>query len=363
VVVEKVDAYERLAPPLLNRFEKQVLERSDVLEANDQFLLKRLQDLANRFAVAGAATAESAKKDSGGQRQHRYRKSGGATQGALRATFCGWHSDFLSSLLLATRARQESVSNSFSTEGSHKKMAESATDGSGLAAAPVVAKNLEESELFATCWEQLLWLACPERVCRVLAQRDLQGAIRNELGLDLRNVYFRRQQHSSLPVLANTMLEEWTSDGVGASVMVATHSPLASDVTHELTTECPWLEVTHVALHELDQERDLRQKVNEFFEEAQDGAMFLLQCDPLGTGTRRVEHAKNILENARAKFVLQQHTEVDEETEKGIMKQSAGKKAPGIGNGDFKQGARAEEFDIRAASQEASVESTGKQLL
>jgi len=37
--------------------------------------------------------------------------------------------------------------------------------------------------------------------------------------------------------------------------------------------------------------------------------------------------------------------------------------APGIGNGDFKQGARAEEFDIRAASQEASVESTGKQLL
>jgi len=351
VIVEKVDAYERLAPPLLNRFEKQVLERSDVLEAKDRILLERLKDWANRFAGGDSESWRQVGK-----------RSGGATLTALRATFCGWHSDFLSSLLLATRARLESASLSSSSSSTlsdqplKTELVESAAaDEGSLAAAPAVAaaEDREERELLATCWEQLLWLACPERVCRVLAQAEWTAAFKDEVGLDLRDVYFERQQHSSLPVFANTMLEEWTADGVGACTMVATHSPLASDVTHELTAECPWLQVTHVVLHELDQERDLRQQVDDFFKGAQDGAVLVVQCDPLGTGTRRLEHAKNILEKARAKFVLQQVEDKDKEQsvehEASRSEIDAAKEA--------NTGA-AEVDDVNAAAQEASLEET-----
>jgi hypothetical protein len=42
-IVEKHDAYTRLAAPLLNRFEKQVLERNHLLNADHVFLVKRLR--------------------------------------------------------------------------------------------------------------------------------------------------------------------------------------------------------------------------------------------------------------------------------------------------------------------------------
>ena len=42
VVVEKLEAYTRLAPPLLNRFEKQVMERQHLLNASDRQIVARL---------------------------------------------------------------------------------------------------------------------------------------------------------------------------------------------------------------------------------------------------------------------------------------------------------------------------------
>lgn len=288
VVVEKVDAYERLAPPLLNRFEKQVLERADVLLPHDLPLLARLHAMAQRFAAAGGA--KTAVVASGGKR-------GGTGQASMRASFCGWHGDLLSSLILATRAREEAAQSS-------SGLGEGGEGGNGSSVA-AAGEGVGEAALLAACWKQLLWVACPERVCRVLAQAELREAMKGEVGLDLGAAYFAHQQHSSLPAFARTMLEAWSADGVGASAMVATHSPLAPDAARELASECPWLHVTHVVLHELDQERGLRQQVADFFRGATDGAVLLLQCDPLGTGTRRIEHAKNILENARAKFVAQ----------------------------------------------------------
>ena len=50
VVVEKIEAYTRLAPPLLNRFEKQVMERSDTLSDEQMDLVHRVRKFADMFA-------------------------------------------------------------------------------------------------------------------------------------------------------------------------------------------------------------------------------------------------------------------------------------------------------------------------
>ena len=49
VVVEKLDAYTRLAPPLLNRFEKQVMERSHLLTDTQLALVARLREFCSLF--------------------------------------------------------------------------------------------------------------------------------------------------------------------------------------------------------------------------------------------------------------------------------------------------------------------------
>ena len=56
VIVEQHDAYNSLPPPLLNRFEKHVLRRCDVVDQADPEtakVLRQLAEFAARFASAG----------------------------------------------------------------------------------------------------------------------------------------------------------------------------------------------------------------------------------------------------------------------------------------------------------------------
>jgi len=59
-VVEKQEAYTKLAPPLLNRFEKQVFERRDVLRDEHRPILERLEAFAEAFAAAEVPAAAAA---------------------------------------------------------------------------------------------------------------------------------------------------------------------------------------------------------------------------------------------------------------------------------------------------------------
>eukprot|EP00463_Aulacantha_scolymantha_P006737 TRINITY_DN913_c0_g1_i1.p1 TRINITY_DN913_c0_g1~~TRINITY_DN913_c0_g1_i1.p1 ORF type:complete len:112 (+),score=18.19 TRINITY_DN913_c0_g1_i1:154-489(+) len=52
VIVEKLEAYTRLAPPLLNRFEKQVFERQHLLTTTQQQLLQTLNGRSSETAKA-----------------------------------------------------------------------------------------------------------------------------------------------------------------------------------------------------------------------------------------------------------------------------------------------------------------------
>jgi hypothetical protein len=61
-------------------------------------------------------------------------------------------------------------------------------------------------------------------------------------------------------------------------------------------------------LHHLSSERELQQQVCAFFASASPGSVLLLQCDPLAASSRRIEHAKYIVENARARAAAEAAT-------------------------------------------------------
>lgn len=270
VVVEKDEAYTRLAPPLLNRFEKQVFERSNVLLAEQRGLLSRLQKYAVAFATSGKSLSDSMSAD--------------VTLGTMRAAFCGYHSDMLSSLILAT----ENVASTIDEET--------------MSMSEVVAENARFEALFEECVSRLMWIATPESTCRLMTIDKGNQLIKmqQEFNIDIPRIYFQQQCHSSLPTFTERMLEEWR-DELGSQLVVCTHSPLTHEAVRFIQQK-GYL-VTHVVLHELDQERELRQAVTEFFKKASSGSTLLVQCDPLATSRRRLEHSKFLIELVRAKFL------------------------------------------------------------
>eukprot|EP00954_Amorphochlora_amoebiformis_P011672 911779-Amorphochlora_amoeboformis.AAC.1 len=153
VVVEKIDAYNRLAPPLLNRFEKQVIERTNLLTDIQRQVVASLKSFCTQFATGKAY--------------------GKAKMSDLRASFAGYHSDMLSSLVQSMEAPKE----------------------------------LEQFTL--DCLDRLLWLATPEAACRVLESSDLKISLQQAFSVDVVETYFRRQHHSDMIDFVDGKLDDW----------------------------------------------------------------------------------------------------------------------------------------------------------
>ena len=184
VVVEKVDAYTRLAPPLLNRFEKQVMERQHLLKEQQLQLVARLKDFAALFTerTAPSAQAVSAVKDQDGKAvkspvsvsksvmapadaQSLAKKTALKSQQrsnlkGLRAAFCGYHSDVVSSLA------QSMPEDGFADFESR----------------------------FQEAARRLLYIATPEALCRMLGNKR-QTLLLEEHRVDVLEVYFKQQLH------------------------------------------------------------------------------------------------------------------------------------------------------------------------
>lgn len=160
-------------------------------------------------------------------------------------------------------------------------------------------------------------MATPEATCRIISveRGDRVRALAREFGLDPHGIYFKDQRHSSLVAFLG-QLDDFQDD-TGAQSVVMTYSPLSQDVVTAFKAaaekECEGksesqkksLKVTHMVLHEIDQERILRHTANDFFKNAVAGSTLLVQCDPLATSKRRIEHAKFVIESARSKFIKQ----------------------------------------------------------
>jgi hypothetical protein len=298
----------------------QVFERKDTLLPNQLSLLKRLRQFASLFALTGNTNRSSSSAHS-------------ETEGLaeLRRTFCGFHADMLSSLILSSVTaatatvdlpakptnNSSSASNNSSSSSSSKLSTSDASAKKGLFTIPTddelshtLDTHLEET-LFQDCVRRLLWIAAPEATCRLLGNADWERQISREFGIDCRKIYFKEQRHSSL----SGFIEQFNrlEDELGTLAVVMTYSPLSQEAVKSFNRKSgktiandqtgKELNVTHVVLHELDQERSLRQSVNEFFKNAQPGSTLLVQCDPLATSKRRIEHTKFILESARSKFL------------------------------------------------------------
>ena len=190
VVVEKEDAYTRLAPPLLNRFEKQVMERAGMMDARQQQFLNRLLSFAKVFS-ARSVTGDAAWGTT-------------TTMRDLKVAICGYHEDMLCSLVLSLI---------------HEANTKHATAGTGGAAV------IDWDGLYQEAVRRLLLVSTPEAVCRILQNRTQHRALLTDHQVDAPAVYFEQQRHSNLYAFASNM-RQIRQGG----------SPAADNVNHVRTT-------------------------------------------------------------------------------------------------------------------------------
>lgn len=235
-----------------------MFERKDALKAEQMHLFLRLKNFAMAFALMEPSTASSGNSD--------------LNFGVMRRTFCGWHADLLSSLVLATCAQLE-----------HQK--ESAED---VGLSEQEKADRQQERLFRECVQRLLWVATPEATCKLMSfdKGNKLKSIMRETGTDCSDVYFKQQRHSSLAAFAGQLGA--MSDDLGVQAVVMTYSPLSQDAVRsfnslekERETPAParsagvseskgepdpeeegeaeesnkpiTLTVTHIVLHEIDQ--------------------------------------------------------------------------------------------------------------
>jgi hypothetical protein len=316
VVVEKFDAYNKLAPPLLNRFEKQLLVRENLLTDAHHKVVERLAQFA--AAVFGGGNANASANYS-------------ASVTDLRRAFCGYHAGLLSSLVLSLVNRN-----------AHNPLSESA--------------------LFAEAVRLLLWIAMPETICRAMGSDAVKG-FESQLGFSVSDVYFRKQTHGDLATLVRAIVGNGTSgntggnaggsaaaapaasaaaaaaasaatdagagslapssvanltsappqysaddssssspsplssssstewgDPLGVQLCVTTFSPINRSVAKLIQDSCA-VPVSHVILHELSSERELSRVVKEFFESASSDTLLLVQCGNLSSSSSSSLHS------------------------------------------------------------------------
>jgi hypothetical protein len=268
VVADRAHAYTELAPALLSRFEKQVLERQYTLAPEHKQVAAELQRFVRCFCTpieeVAAVGPEGGAEGSRTELRAAKKPRGGA--GVCPPAFCGYHADLLSSL------------------------------------AVLMCREHGEQYAVQAAIIQLLWVATPEAVCCALAD-GRNALLDSEFGLDLRNVYFDRQRHSSLSDLASMLdsADGWAMGTAGTVSQVLTYSPLSprAGSTLERSRACKG-QVTTIVLHGLASECDLTNAVGGFFADSPTGSLLLVQCGLPAASARRIEHAKFLCEKAHA---------------------------------------------------------------
>jgi hypothetical protein len=301
MVVDKQEAWSKLPAPLLNRFEKHILEPSHMLAQQFEPIVERLRELVHWLASAGMSSS--------------------ATVTALRAAVCGHREETLPSLVLAVQASLASTAAGTA--------AASAAASSATADAMDVDTHSDDSDaqhrqqqqqqLWDKCVQALLWMCTPESVLRL--QQAVSALGSSDRGLS--ELYFKQQAHATLNDALTALTVYYSSSGssssgsTGISVLVATHSALAPGLPH-LTG---YSAVTHIALHEVSQAADLEQALLQFFDPRTSSSsssdssgnssrsasnssgalpqLLLLQADVLSTTLRAVEHARYMVDQAR----------------------------------------------------------------
>jgi len=258
VVTEISDAYYRLAPPLLNRFEKQIFLRKDLMVKEDEALLNRLIKFWESVSAAMKNPDAAAEAAEGGPRP-----------------IAGYHSELLSSLVFVLRRRHEN--------------------------------KLSVEQLLEQAKRMLTLVLTPEAVCMIAGTHTEQERI-SKFGFDVVTEYFEKQMHSDLPSFAEQLVEDKSAwgDDLGAQVMVLTYSPILGKVGHELQSRhADWAQ-DEVSLHELSSSTDIYKSVQQFYENIPTTSssgpkkkFLIIHADPAAASARMIEHCRFLCEKFR----------------------------------------------------------------
>ena len=279
VVVEKQDAYTKLAAPLLNRFEKQVMERKDVMTSLHMRVAQRLKRFAETLA---ARESTRAVQDVDGDVENADELGDFTNVADMQVAMCGFHSDILYSLTLTVVAEAE--------------------DGQAWYGEAPVGTPLDLDKIYQEAVFRLMWIATPEAVCRVARNDAQRKMLLEQRQVDVPDLYFSRQSHSNLPAYMDCMRQK-RKPGKPQQTLLMTYSPLFLGAADVLSAQQTWNNVSLCVLHDLSSERDLEQHIETFFDTAESGSLLLVQCDPRAASLRRVEHAKYMCEKALADFM------------------------------------------------------------
>jgi MoxR-like ATPase len=284
VVVEKTDAYTKLAAPLLNRFEKQVMERRDVMLPVHTRLARQLKAFVEVFATRDFASMVIAEDDEDLSADDAAADMGKfANVADMQAALCGFHSDILCSLVLTIVGEAENGHGWYGDAHSE----------SG---------SLDMDKVYDEAVYRLMWAATPEAVCRVAKNDEQLKRLREQFRVDIPRLYFSQQSHSNLPAYCDRM-RELRKPGKPQQTLLMTYSPLFLGAADALSSQKQFDHVSLCVLHDLSSERDLEQHIAGFFDGVKPGSLLLVQCDPRAASLRRVEHAKYMCEKALADFM------------------------------------------------------------
>ncbi len=273
VVVNQSDAYTKLASPLLNRFEKQVLTRQHLLvdDRRSQRVcdtVRRLGAFAHSFAKASFCSMQDV-EESNGSRE--------GNPGLLRGAFCGFHKDMLLSLV----------------------------------------QSMPEPLSLPHAIRRLLWCATPEAASQWMTATNAAPRIRAEYGVDIEEIYFKEQHHSNLPTFVRAMLQVTAPRPPplqNSATIVMTFAPPHHDTAALVDSACPDLQTRKLDLHQLSSEHDLQQELVAFLGDQlspppkEAHRLLIVHCDPVVTSAQRVEHAKYIVEQTLSAHPLDKAT-------------------------------------------------------
>ena len=231
-------------PPFLNRFEKQLLRFSDVLNEKQRGIITELRRWVKDVSTIQGLESHFKESD----------------------MFIGFHEDTLPSLVLL---------HSHETEES-------------------------DEEIMEKCKDDLMWVAAPDGILR--AQKCNHVKVESEEVKNLSDRYFKKPIHQGFASFIETMTSDQensflTEDEIGSKTIVMTFSNIHTDIS-----KCLGDTITNQTerLSAYKSEKQLAERVNNFWS-GSDAELLVLQCKPELDG----EHlllARSIIEDKRSSY-------------------------------------------------------------
>ena len=255
IVLVDYDKVDYSDPPFLNRFEKQLLRFSDVLNARQGEVIEELQSWVLQMSSVEGLSEQFKESD----------------------MFMGFHEDTLPSLVLL--------------HGND-------TD--------------ETNEVIVSkCKDDLMWIATPDGVLRTQRCKRFQ-----ENSLEVKKLteeYFRKPIHNGLASFLKYVVNDQefaysTGDEVGSKIIVMTYATVHTDITHCLDDSATTYQLERLGAYK--SEKQLEDRIHNFFFSS-DKEWLLFQCKP-ELDSEHMLLARSVIEDERDSYakVYQESTSI-----------------------------------------------------